>query len=80
ANFLSIASIDTPDEKTVVFHLSQPDAPILTAMGDINAAIAPASAIADGSIATKAVGSGPFKLQEWSPNAKEVLVANAEWS
>jgi peptide/nickel transport system substrate-binding protein len=80
ANFLSISSIDTPDDKTVVFHLSQPDVPILTAMGDINAAIAPASAIADGSIATKAVGSGPFKLQEWSPNSKEVLVANADWA
>ncbi len=80
ANFLSIAGIDTPDDHTVVFRLSQPDAPILTAMGDINAAIAPAAAIADGSIATKAVGSGPFKLQEWSPNAKEVLVANADWA
>lgn len=80
ANFLSIAGIETPDAKTVVFKLSQADAPILTAMGDINAAVVPAMAIKDGSIGTKAVGSGPFKLQEWSPNAKAVLVANAEWA
>ena len=80
ANFLSIKGIETPDAMTVVFRLSQPDAPMLTAMGDTNAAILPASAVAAGSIATKAVGSGPFKLQEWEPNAKEVLVTNADWS
>ena len=38
SNFLSIASIDTPDATTVVFNLSQPDAPILVAMATINAA------------------------------------------
>ena len=80
ANFLSVASVDTPDPTTVVFNLSQPDAPILTAMADINAAIVPGAAIADGSIGTKAVGSGPFKLERWDPNAREVLVANKAWA
>lgn len=80
ANFLSIASIDTPDPTTVVFHLSQPDAPILIAMSTTNASIVPASAIADGSVATTAVGSGPFKLDEWDPNVKEVLTANPNWA
>ncbi len=80
ANFLSIASIDTPDTTTVVFHLSQPDVPILTATSDVNAAIVPASEIAAGSIGIKAVGSGPFKLDKWDPNAKEVLSANKDWA
>ncbi len=80
SNFLSIASIDTPDPTTVVFHLSQPDAPILVAMATINAAVVPASAIAAGTIETKAVGSGPFKLDSWDPNSKEVLSANADWA
>jgi peptide/nickel transport system substrate-binding protein len=80
SNFLSIASIDTPDPQTVVFNLSQPDAPILVAMATINAAIVPASAIADGSVATTAVGSGPFKLDQWDPNSREVLSANADWA
>ena len=62
SNFLSIASIDTPDATTVVFHLSQPDAPILVAMATINAAVVPASAIAASTIETTALGSGPFKL------------------
>ncbi|MCR4264572.1 ABC transporter substrate-binding protein [Nitratireductor sp. ZSWI3] len=80
ANFLSIASIDTPDETTVVFNLSQPDVPLLTAMTNINAAVVPASEIAAGTIGTKAIGSGPFKLDKWEPNAKEVLSANKDWA
>ncbi|CAN7653562.1 ABC transporter substrate-binding protein [Rhizobium rhizogenes] len=80
ANFLSIASIDTPDATTVVFHLSQPDVPILTAMTSLNASIVPASEITAGSIGTKAIGSGPFKLDSWVPNSKEVLSANKAWA
>lgn len=80
ANFLSIESIDTPDETTAVFNLSQPDVPILTAMTSINAAVVPVSEIEAGSIGTKAIGSGPFKLEKWEPNAKEVLSANKDWA
>jgi peptide/nickel transport system substrate-binding protein len=80
ANFLSIAGIDTPDDKTVVFNLSQPDVPILTAMTSINAAVLPASEIAAGTVGTKALGSGPFRLDTWVPNAKEVLSANPDWA
>lgn len=80
ANYLSIASIETPDAGTVVFKLSQPDAPILTAMTDTNSSIVPASEIQAGTIGTKAVGSGPFKLERWDPNSKEVLTANKDWA
>jgi peptide/nickel transport system substrate-binding protein len=80
SNFLSIANIDTPDATTAVFTLSQPDAPILVAMATINAAIAPAAEIAAGTIGTKALGSGPFKLDSWTPNSQEVLSANANWA
>ncbi|WP_375449860.1 ABC transporter substrate-binding protein [uncultured Devosia sp.] len=80
ANFGSIAGIDAPDPSTVVFNLSQADAPILTAMTDLNAAIVPASAIAAGTVGTEAIGSGPFELKEWDPNAREVLVANPDWA
>ncbi|MDH6230895.1 peptide/nickel transport system substrate-binding protein [Mesorhizobium soli] len=80
ANYLSVEGIETPDAGTVVFKLSQPDAPILTAMTDTNSSIVPASEIAAGTIGTKAVGSGPFKLERWDPNSKEVLVANKDWA
>jgi peptide/nickel transport system substrate-binding protein len=80
ANFTSIQSMDTPDPGTIVFHLSQPDAPILIAMSTTNASIVPASEIAAGTIGTKAIGSGPFKLDEWDPNSKEVFSANPNWA
>lgn len=80
SNFLSIASIDTPDDATVVFNLSQPDAPILVAMATINAAVVPASAISGGTVGTTALGSGPFKLDQWDPNSREVLSANPNWA
>jgi peptide/nickel transport system substrate-binding protein len=79
SNFLSIASIDTPDATTVVFNLSQQDAPLLVAMGTINAAVVPASAIAAGTVETVALGSGPFKLDSWEPNSREVLSPNEHW-
>lgn len=80
ANFLSIANIEAVDPHTVVFHLSQPDAPILTAMTNLNAAIVSASEIAKGAINTTPVGSGPFKLEKWDPNSREILVANKVWA
>ena len=80
SNFLSIASIDTPDDGTVVFNLTTPDAPILVAMATVNAAVVPASEIAAGTIGTQAIGSGPFKLDSWDPNSKEELSANADWA
>ncbi|CAN7377481.1 ABC transporter substrate-binding protein [Neorhizobium sp. LjRoot104] len=80
ANFLSIASIETPDQATVVFKLSQPDVPLLTAMASINAAIVPAAEITAGTIGTKALGSGPFKLDKWEPNSRETLSANKDWA
>lgn len=80
SNYSSIAAIDTPDAQTVVFRLSQPDVPILAALAGVNAAVLPAAAIADGSVGTKAIGSGPFMLASWDPNAREVLTANPHWA
>ncbi|KRA97711.1 ABC transporter substrate-binding protein [Devosia sp. Root685] len=80
SNFLSIDTIDTPDDATVVFNLKTADVPILVAMATINAAIVPASEITAGTIGTEAIGSGPFKLDSWEPNSREVLSANADWA
>ncbi|HWV22533.1 MAG TPA: ABC transporter substrate-binding protein [Devosia sp.] len=80
SNFLSIDTIDTPDDATVVFNLKTADVPILVAMATINAAIVPASEIEAGTIGTEAIGSGPFKLDSWEPNSREVLSANADWA
>lgn len=80
SNFLSIDTIDTPDAETVVFNLKTADVPLLVAMAAINAAIVPASEIEAGTVGTEAIGSGPFKLDSWEPNSREVLSANADWA
>ena len=80
SNFLSIETIETPDDETVVFNLSQPDVPLLTAMSSINAAIVPASAIEADTLGTQTTGSGPFVLENWEPNSSETLTANENWA
>jgi peptide/nickel transport system substrate-binding protein len=80
SNYISIESMETPDPETIVFHLNTADVPLLLAMTSTNAAILPASAIADGSIGTKPIGSGPFELASWDPNSKDVLTENPHWA
>ncbi len=80
ANFTSITSIETPDDGTVIFKLSEPNVPILTAMASINSAILPASAIKAGTVGTEVVGSGPFVFGSWNPNSSSSLKANPDWA
>lgn len=79
ANYLSIASIETPDEFTVVFTLSQPDVPLLAALATTNAAIVNKEDIESNAVATVANGTGPFKLESWVPDETTTLSANADW-
>ncbi len=79
ANFLSIESMDTPDDHIVVFNLSQPDVPILTAMTDVNASIMSSDVIASGDPTTDAIGTGPFVLESWQPEEQTILNANPDW-
>lgn len=79
SNYLSVESIDTPDDFTVVFNLSQPDVPLLTALATTNAAIAPSELIESGDFASTAIGTGPFKLESWTPDQTTILSANPDW-
>lgn len=79
ANYLNIASIDTPDDYTVVFNLSEPDVPLLTALATVNAAIVDSADIESGDVATVANGTGPFVLENWTPDETTTLTANADW-
>ena len=79
ANYLSIESMDTPDDYTVVFNLSQADVPLLSALATVNAAIVSSDDIEAGSIGTETNGTGPFVLDEWVPEENTTLSANADW-
>jgi len=79
ANFLSIKSIEELAQNTVVFRLSRPDVPILTAMTDTNASIISSDVISRGDPSKKAIGTGPFILESWSPDEKTTLTSNKKW-
>jgi peptide/nickel transport system substrate-binding protein len=79
SNYLSISNMDAPDDFTVVFTLSQPDVPLLAALATTNAGIAPSELIESGDFASSAIGTGPFKLESWTPDQTTVLSANADW-
>ncbi|SDY77294.1 ABC transporter substrate-binding protein [Citreimonas salinaria] len=79
ANYASITSIETPDDHTVVFQLDGPNVPILNGMASVNAAIVPAKAIEAGTVGTEVMGSGPFTLEQRTPNANASLAVFEDW-
>jgi peptide/nickel transport system substrate-binding protein len=75
--FEPIASVETPDAKTVVVTLSHPDGLFLFNMGSGDATIvAPESAATNG---TKPIGTGPFKFGEWVAGDHVTLVRNPDY-
>jgi len=78
-NLLSITSMDAPDDFTVVLNLSLPDVPLLSALASANAAILSSDVIEGGDPTTDAIGTGPFKLDSWTPEETTLLLANADW-
>ena len=70
--FANIASIDTPDDSTVVLHLKDANPNLLFNLGENTGVILePKSADTD---ATAPVGTGPYKLGEWVKGASISLV------
>lgn len=79
ANLASIASIDIPDDYTVVLNLNTADVPLVGALTTVNAVILSSDVIASGDPTTDVIGTGPFKLESWVPEEKTILSANSDW-
>lgn len=78
--FAAIADIQAPDDFTVVFKLSQPDATLLASLASGWGAILPKKLIDSGhDFAAKPVGTGPFKLKNWVRDSQIVLVKNPNY-
>jgi peptide/nickel transport system substrate-binding protein len=81
--FTDIERIDTPDPRTAVFVLKQPNVTILPYMASPNASVVSqkvAQANADDLSKKEAVvGSGAFKLAEWVPDNYMFLQANKDY-
>jgi peptide/nickel transport system substrate-binding protein len=78
-NYLSIDSMDAPDDYTVVFNLNKPDVPLLAAMSSTNAVILSSDVIANDDPALVTVGTGPFMLESRTPDETTKLTANSDW-
>ena len=78
-----IATIDAPDDATLIIQTTEPYAPFLSTVA--TTLICPTSALADGVVAfrerfaTQPIGTGPFRFVEWAPGTRIVLERFAEY-
>jgi peptide/nickel transport system substrate-binding protein len=84
--FAPVESIDTPDEHTVVIHLSQPHPALLLAMSSQLLSIIPKHIYGDGQDpkthprnSENVVGSGPYKFVEFKPGEHIILERNENY-
>jgi peptide/nickel transport system substrate-binding protein len=80
AGAASIASVEAPDDATVVVTLSSPDTSLLANMAGAGGCIfAPETLEEHGDLSQVAVGTGPFRFIEYVPNTRIVLERNPEY-
>jgi len=78
----TIASIDTPDDKTVVIHLTDPSAAILAPLAMFNASVVPQAyfeKVGADAFASAPMGTGPYMLKEWDKGTSLTLEANPNY-
>lgn len=77
AVFDNIGRIDTPDPFTVILLLNNADGNFPFRMGENTAVILDPKSAA--STASKPVGTGPFRFEDWKKGASITLVKNEAW-
>lgn len=75
----SIASIEVPDEYTLVLHLSYEDGVLLAKLAHTNAAIVSPTAQAKQDLMVDPVGTGPYKFVSSVSGSNVVLTRNDEY-
>ncbi len=77
----TLEGIATPDDSTVVFTLSRPDATFLHVLAINFASVVPKEAVeaAAGDFGKKPVGSGTFVLKEWTVGQRLVFERNPDY-
>jgi peptide/nickel transport system substrate-binding protein len=75
-----LASIETPDPKTVVFHLTKPVADFGSAASLPVFAPVPKAQDKGVDYDTRPFSSGPYKIESYDPKKQLTLVRNTQWS
>ena len=77
----TLSGIETPDEGTVIFKLSRPDATFLHVLAINFASVVPKEAVeeAAGDFGKKPVGSGTFILKDWTIGQHLVFEKNPDY-
>jgi peptide/nickel transport system substrate-binding protein len=79
----SVASIEAPDDHTVVFHLVRPNAALPMTLTNKYGAVVPKGFLDDAQSGPRmneiSVGTGPFKLRQFRPNSTLVLERFADY-
>jgi peptide/nickel transport system substrate-binding protein len=77
ANYRFVARIDAPDDSTVIFHLKEPDSPLLWNLADAAIGIVP---FGSGDEMTRhPIGSGPFKFVSAETDRDVVVGRNDDY-
>lgn len=75
-----IESIEVLDDYTIKFTLSEPFAPFMGNLTSLYGAIVAKEVVEEnGDLMQVACGTGPFKLSEWVPDNKIILVKNEDY-
>ncbi|MEU8107692.1 ABC transporter substrate-binding protein [Nonomuraea muscovyensis] len=72
-------TIETPDAKTVVFHLKKPFADFPSALTQPNFVPFPKGTGAAAAFDSKPIASGPYKMESYQRGSKLKLVRNPHW-
>lgn len=81
ADLASMASVEAPDDRTVVVTLSQPDASFLSTLTNPSVGIQSEAFVTanGGDVSQVAMGTGPFVFNEYVPNTRVILDKNPSY-
>ncbi|MGH2559782.1 MAG: ABC transporter substrate-binding protein, partial [Thermomicrobiales bacterium] len=81
ADLTSMASVEAPDDATVVLTLKAPDASILASLAGASTIVMSEAFVAanDDDVTQTAMGTGPFVFTEYVPNTRVVLEKNPNY-
>jgi peptide/nickel transport system substrate-binding protein len=74
-----LPTIETPDAKTIVFHLKKPFADFGSVVAQNTFTPVPKGQGAGNQLDSKPIASGPYKVSEYKPGASLKVVRNDKW-